>query len=90
MLAFATKKPSTGENHDGQREDAASPFIRTALIELSLVDSEVTEAAAVTVTVAGHHQQRVECIYMRNMPLHRLMHIRHVFLHVFCMFLTVY
>ena len=55
MLAFATKKPSTGDNHDGQREDAASPFIRTALIELSLVDSEVTEAAAVS---AGHRDGR--------------------------------
>ena len=49
------------------------------------IPAMILEAAAAS-KISRYHQQSGECIYMQNMPTHRLMHI----LHMLCMFIAYF
>ena len=49
------------------------------------IPTMILEAAAAS-KISRYHQQSGECIYIQNMPTHRLMHILHIFAY-FCIFL---
>ena len=65
---------------------SSSPSPETWLADVAGLAAERAFDYDFQVCLKAHHQQSGECIYMQNMPTHRLMHI----LHMLCMFIAYF